>query len=236
MRVRNQECYVLRTIPHSESSLIVDVFTHHYGRISLMAKGARRLKSQFRGKIRPFQLSLVNWSGKTEIPIMTAFVNTTATVNMSGRRVYCSYYLNELIIRFLRQSSAYEELFNVYRETLDNLADSENEFHVLRVFELRLLKFLGYELSLATEADGITAVSPGKIYLYDFEAGAKPIREPTLNSVTGDSLLAIADEKFTTPEIRHDAQRLLRRAIEYYCEGKINRSREVFKQTIRSHC
>ncbi len=236
MRVRNQKCYVLRTIPHSESSLIVDVFTQNYGRISLMAKGARRLKSQFRGKIRPFQLSLVNWSGKTEIPIMTALVNLASPVDLSGRRVYCSYYLNELIIRFLRQSSSYQELFHVYQKTLDELADPVNEFHALRVFELRLLKFLGYELTLVTEADGITAINPEKHYHYDFEAGAALTTNRTVNSVQGATLLAIAREKFTGSDVRNEAQRFLRRAIEYHCEGKVNRSREVFRQTIRINC
>ena len=236
MRIRNEECFVLRTIPISESSLIVDVFTRNHGRISLMAKGARRLKSQFRGSIRPFQLSLVNWSGKGDIPVMTSLTSKQAPVDVSGRRVYCSYYLNELIIRFLRQLSPYPKLFDTYCETLVNLADPENEFHVLRVFELRLLKFLGYELTFKIEADGTTPIDPNLYYDYDFEIGAKPVAHPTSDAIKGESLLALANEKFTIAAVRYDSQRLLRRAIEYYSEGKTNRSREVFRQTIRINC
>ena len=68
MRVFNEECFILRTVPIKESSLVVDVFTRNFGRYSLMAKGARRQKSEFRGSIRPFQLLLVGWSGRGEIP------------------------------------------------------------------------------------------------------------------------------------------------------------------------
>ncbi len=236
MRVRNEECFVLRTIPISESSLVVDVFTRNYGRISLMAKGARRKKSQFRGSIRPFQLSMANWTGKSEIPLLTSFVNVSGPVDLAGRRVYCSYYLNELIIRFLRQAAPYRELFDVYQDTLEDLADPNHEFHVLRVFELRFLKYLGYELTLLTEANGITPVDPDQLYHYDYETGPIPATHPTENSVLGKSLLAIADEKFSTAQTRKEAHQILKRAIEFHGEGKIDRSRNVFRQTIRMDC
>ena len=36
---------------YKETSLILDVFTKNYGRISLVAKGARRESSKYKGKI-----------------------------------------------------------------------------------------------------------------------------------------------------------------------------------------
>ncbi len=231
MRVHNEECFVLRTIPVLESSLVVDVLTRNHGRLSLIAKGVRRLKSRFRGAVRPFQLSLVSWTGKNELPTMTSLIHKSTPNPINGRRVYCSYYLNELIIRFVRQSSPNSQLFVVYREALERLNRSESEFHTLRVFEKNMLKVLGYELFLQTEADGITPIRADRLYHFDFESGPIPATHPTANSVAGHVLLALDKEKFDSTT-RLECQLLLKRAIEHHCEGKTDLSREIFKQTI----
>ncbi len=232
MRVRNEECFVLRTIPISESSFVVDLFTRNYGRNSLMAKGARRKKSAFRGAIRPFQLSQVSWSGKGDLPIMTSLVSKSAPTSIGGRQIYCSYYLNELMIRFLRQSAPYKELFDIYRESLDKLADPENEFHTLRVFEKNMLKYFGYELILDMEADEKNAVHPDGDYRYDFESGPVRVTHSSLDTIRGTTLVSIAEEKFDSNSTRKESRQFLRRAIEHYLEGRADRSREVFRQTI----
>ena len=44
-RKENQLVYVLHTYPFKETSLIVEIFSKEFGRVSLVAKGARRPKS-----------------------------------------------------------------------------------------------------------------------------------------------------------------------------------------------
>jgi len=44
-RKSQQNAFVLHTRPYSETSLIVELFTENYGRIALLAKGARRSKT-----------------------------------------------------------------------------------------------------------------------------------------------------------------------------------------------
>ncbi len=232
MRVRNEECFILRTIPILESSLIVDVLTYNYGRRSLMAKGARRMKSQFRGYVRPFQLSRVGWIGKNETPTMTSLVHKAGALAINGRRMYCSYYLNELIIRFVRQATPQPKLFMAYQEALERLIDQESEFDTLRVFEKNMLRALGYGLTLLTEADGSTPVRRDRLYRFDYESGPIPATQSTEDSVAGGVLIAIAEENFDSAAIRQECRLFLKRAIEYYCEGKTDRSREVFRQTI----
>ena len=51
----NQQVYVLHTYPFKETSLIVEIFSKEFGRISLIAKGARRPKSALRGMLQSFQ-------------------------------------------------------------------------------------------------------------------------------------------------------------------------------------
>ena len=51
-RIQNQSCWILHHRPYRETSNIIDVFTKEFGRISLIAKGARSAKSKFRGLLR----------------------------------------------------------------------------------------------------------------------------------------------------------------------------------------
>lgn len=62
----HQQALLLRSIPYSESSLIVHVLTADYGRLSLMARGVRRSKSLLRPALAPLFLLDVRWkSGRT---------------------------------------------------------------------------------------------------------------------------------------------------------------------------
>jgi DNA repair protein RecO (recombination protein O) len=46
--IADEPAYVLHRYDWSESSLILELFTRHYGRVALVAKGAKRPSSNFR--------------------------------------------------------------------------------------------------------------------------------------------------------------------------------------------
>jgi DNA repair protein RecO len=63
---------LLRRIPFSETSLICHFLTPEHGRISLMAKGARRAKSSFRGALAPLHPLSITWrEGRTGMGTLT---------------------------------------------------------------------------------------------------------------------------------------------------------------------
>jgi len=66
-RQDNQPVYVLHTYPFKETSLVVELFTRDFGRVSAVAKGARRPRSAMRGMLQSFQPLLGAWSGKLEL-------------------------------------------------------------------------------------------------------------------------------------------------------------------------
>ena len=66
-RQEAQPVYVLHTYPFKETSLVVELFTHDFGRVAAMAKGARRPRSAMRGMLQSFQPLLSAWSGKSEL-------------------------------------------------------------------------------------------------------------------------------------------------------------------------
>ncbi|MFQ5518705.1 MAG: DNA repair protein RecO [Mariprofundus sp.] len=62
----NNKALLLRRIPFSDTSLICHFLTKEHGRIALMARGARRPKSQFRAALEPLHALQISWKpGRT---------------------------------------------------------------------------------------------------------------------------------------------------------------------------
>lgn len=67
------EALLARRIAWRESSWVVHLFTRAHGRIALVAKGARRLKSPLRGRLEPLHRLVVRWRpGRIGMGVLTA--------------------------------------------------------------------------------------------------------------------------------------------------------------------
>ena len=66
-RADHQAGYVLHTYPYKETSLIVEAFTRGFGRVALLARGARRPRSAMRGLLLSFHPLRLGWSGSAEL-------------------------------------------------------------------------------------------------------------------------------------------------------------------------
>ena len=58
---------MLHTYPYKETSLIVEVFTRGFGRVALLARGARRPRSAMRGVLLSFHPLRLGWSASAEL-------------------------------------------------------------------------------------------------------------------------------------------------------------------------
>ena len=101
MRVLEEPAFVLHSIAYKETSLILDVFTRHYGRIALVAKGAKRPHSALRPVLQQFQPLSIHFSGKLELKTLTKSEWTGGVVPLAGDALLCGFYMNELIVKFL---------------------------------------------------------------------------------------------------------------------------------------
>ena len=66
-----QRGFVLHKREYSETSFLVDFFTEYHGRITLLAKGARRPRSPLKALLQPFTPLLLRWSGKGDLKTLT---------------------------------------------------------------------------------------------------------------------------------------------------------------------
>src|SRR5260221_1092409 len=100
-RVDYEPGYVLHTYAYKETSLIVEAFTRRYGRVALLARGARRPRSAMRGVLLSFHPLRLNWSGAAELGTLMTAERSGALHHLGGRGLMCGFYGNELLLRLL---------------------------------------------------------------------------------------------------------------------------------------
>ena len=137
--------FVLHTYPWRESSLIVEFLTEDEGRVSTVAKGARRRTSAVRGLLMPFNRLVIRYSKKGDLrSLMSAEWDEKRKKGVAGEQLFVGFYINELILKLVQKSESCKTLFSDYELTLKNLAlfPKKQEVH-LRRFEFAILKEIG---------------------------------------------------------------------------------------------
>ena len=113
-RVSDEPAYVLHRYDWSESSLILEVFTRHQGRIALVAKGAKRPSSNFRPILLPLQPLRLSFGGDAEIRTLKGAEWVGGHVMPTGDALLSGYYLNELLLTLLARDDPHPALFDIY--------------------------------------------------------------------------------------------------------------------------
>ena len=111
-RAEHEAGYVLHTYPYKETSLIVELFARRFGRVALLARGARRPRSAMRGVLLSFQTLRVSWSASAELGNLISAEWAGALLPLAGRSLMCGFYLNELLLRLLPRDDPHEALFD----------------------------------------------------------------------------------------------------------------------------
>ena len=225
-----QHGYVLHSYPFRESSLIVETFTRNNGRIPLVARGARRPKSTLRGVLLAFQPVLLSWSGKTELRTLVKAEWLGGHAPLTGLALICGFYLNELLLRLLPRDDPHERLFDLYRDTLDALAQSNEVSTGLRRFEKNLLGELGYGLILEREVITGDAIAAGRRYCYLAERG--PVLasdDPSQNGVEldGQTLIDMQCDNYARTATRHQSKALMRALINHHLGNRRLHTRQL---------
>jgi len=113
-RIGDEPAFVLHRYDWSESSLILEVFSRHYGRIALVAKGAKRPSSSFRPVLLPLQPLRLAFGGDAEIRTLKGAEWVGGQVMPTGDALLSGYYLNELLLRLLARDDPHPRLFDAY--------------------------------------------------------------------------------------------------------------------------
>jgi DNA repair protein RecO (recombination protein O) len=229
-RADHEPGFVLHTYPYKETSLIVELFTRRFGRVALLARGARRPRSAMRGMLLSFHPLRLSFSGSAELGNLVSVEWAGALQPLAGQGLMCGFYLNELVLRLLPRDDPHEALFEVYGEALSRLSRDPSAA-VLRGFERRLLAELGYAPLLEHDAAS-RPIDPDGLYAYEPERGPTPVNATRagLLVVRGRTLLDVAADDYSDPATREEARNLMRALIGARLHGQVLHTRAVLRE------
>ena len=230
MRINLDPAYILHSRPYRESSLLLEALSREYGRVGLVARGARGAKSRWKNMLQPFRPLLLSWTQRGELGTLTGADQIASPPPLAGEMLFCGLYANELMIRFLQRSDPHPELFDHYQRFLAKLAAAEGVQPLLRIFEKDLLESAGFGLQLEFEHGTEHPISADAWYHYVPESG--PIRRQRDHGqdeklVSGSALLALKSGQIEEANLK-ELKQLMRRLIRNHLGGKPIASQSLF--------
>jgi len=156
-QVESTEAILLRKRKFSDTSLIVSWCTESFGCVQTMAKGARRQKSPFAGKLDLFfeaEISMVR-SRKSDLHTLTEVVlkNPFAGIRSNYLRTQSAAYFVELIEICTERDHREPELFGLLRRAFGYLDANDSTARAVAHFETELARIAGVHDQTRLKAD-----------------------------------------------------------------------------------
>ncbi len=137
---------ILRKFNLNEADRILSVLTADMGKIECIAKGARKIKSKFTGRVEMFnQVEITCHKGRTlenlkEVDIISSQSICSMTLETHSTLFYIAEITNQLIQEGQQVDGAYELL----EDTLKTLQNSEDCEAVLHAYLIKMFTLLGF--------------------------------------------------------------------------------------------
>lgn len=143
---------VLQVTDHGEADKIVTFFSPDLGRVTGIAKGAKRSQKRFVNKLEEFSLLQIIYRPArgdgllflSEADLENAFLS----IRTHYDRYVVAMYAGELTLRFTREHDPDPEIFMLLAWTMQELAEGREPLAMAAFFHLRLLGAAGYEPQL----------------------------------------------------------------------------------------
>ena len=195
--------------------------------MAMVVHGVRQNRSRLAASLQPFHQVLVRWRGRGELKSLVALEPEQHTF-LTGERLYCGFYINELLLRAMVPGQLVEGVTELYQSTLLELQQNTPLEPLLRAFELDLLELCGYAPPLTWEING-NALQDGALYRFVPERGLIPVGERVGRFCYPTQLLrALAERDFTNPEYYPGYKQLLRQAMTTLIGERPLQSRMLF--------
>lgn len=150
LRSLRVEAVVLRHTDWGEADRLLTIFTRELGKVRVVAKGVRRLRSRKAGHLEPFTRSALMLARGRDIWIVTQADTLDAYLPLgeSLERTAYAAYIAELLDRFTYEEGENSSLYRLFVEALERVATLEDPVPAIRYYEVRLLDLLGFRPEL----------------------------------------------------------------------------------------
>ncbi|MFM2344832.1 MAG: repair protein recO [Pseudomonadota bacterium] len=198
VRVSEQPAFILHQYAYSETSLILDVFTRDFGRVSLIAKGAKRPNSKLRCVLQLFQPLVISYSGGGEVKTLTHAEWVNGILPIPEKSLISAFYMNELIRDACAKEDPHNNLFDSYLYALTEISYLKDINQTLRRFEKSLLTYMGF--GIYWNKEWLTEINHDSTLIYQPNIGFKIKKDSDPNhlpTITKESLLGLIDDDYT---------------------------------------
>jgi DNA repair protein RecO (recombination protein O) len=223
------EAVVLRSIRYGEADRIVHLYSSTRGRIGAIAKGSRRPKSRFGGRLEPFfRLNLVLYEGRGDLFTVTgaSTVDGHGTLRSNGPALGSAGRACDAVLRLLDSGEANEAAYNLLCNYL-GLLDADPELAsapgVALAFRLKLALAAGFSPELAScascgEAEHLSAFSgaAGGVVCGSCEGSGFPFSEETHRFMVDAMARPLADAPVAERRVAAQADRAITETLEHH--------------------
>ena len=231
MAIRNDQGIVLRSFPFGEADRVVVILSPNHGKLRTVAKGIRKTKSRFGGRLEPFtHVDLVLYEGRnldtiTQVSVIETFPHLRDDLD----RVMAAGTMVEAVDAVASEGEPSLRLFLLLQRglrALDNVGTSRD---LVTAFLLNLAEVIG----LAPALD--SCASCGRVaesLRFSFAAGGALCDNcgtegaVRLRAGLTDYLAVLADADLgdlpePNPELSGEAMGIARRFVEYHLERRL---------------
>jgi DNA repair protein RecO (recombination protein O) len=175
-RIRRTEAICLRSRDHRESSKLLTFFSLEEGRLTGIAKGARRPGSKFGAALEPFSISNIIWYWHQEKSVFTIsdaeLVRSFSGLAAEPARFLAAEQVGEFVLRTVHRHDPSPQLYRLVATYLGALDRADAGFEALVAsFLIKAASFLGFRPELRKCLACKRAPGPDRPVTFDLEQG-----------------------------------------------------------------
>lgn len=238
-QLTEQHAFVLHSRPYKENQQLIELLTESEGKVSALVYVGQSKRSIKKGMIQPFfPLKLTYKGHDSSLKRIVSIESAGNAYPLNKERLYCGFYINELLVRLLTNDIVCDGLFTQYQLTLSSLANNLPIAIQLRQFELSLLAELGLSFDFNPVLKNVADNIIGFYYIAD--EGFIPAYHYSVSTISTpwfkvEHLREIAHyvnsgQTMLQQESEQTFKRLMRFVLNHLLDGKPLHSRKLFEK------
>jgi len=226
---------VLRSIRYGEADRVLHLYSRERGRIGAMAKGVRRVKSRFGGRLEPlFRVDLIAHEGRGDLVTVTSAETVDAHPSLRERRAALERATQacDAVLRLLDSQEPNRAAYNLLcheLQLLDRDPAAATRGQAL-AFRLKLLLAAGFAPELAACAScgerehlGAFSASAGGVVCPGCEAGSFGMGEEAHSFMVKALGRPLAELPTASERALGQADRAIAETMEYHAHVRLRR-------------
>ena len=228
------EGIVLRSMRYGEADRILHVFTPDRGRLSAIAKGVRKAKSRFGGRLEPFfRLNLVLYEGRSDLLTVTSAetVHGFRHLREHGAALNVAARACDAVDRMFDPGDPHPGVYHLLANELA-LLDADPAAHATQAnalaFRLKLLLAAGFSPQLAAcascgEREHLSGFSgaAGGVVCSACEASSFPLSQDAHDFLVAALGHPLAETPAAPPRALQQAERAILDTLEYHANLRL---------------